>query len=75
MILELQKKQNSNDDTLKILDAVRRGMLLVLDDNTAALETDDTDEPSSAGLLRVTSPTSHRRKSVGNIARQLGAIL
>lgn len=75
MIARLREESVSNSDLLSILEAVQ-DMLVVLDDDAKNWnETHSTDVPTSSTFLGVTQQPKRRRKSSGNIARNLGADL
>jgi hypothetical protein len=75
MIARLQEDSVSNSDLLDILKAVQNDMLLILGDNAnSGHKTHGTDIPASPNFLGVTQQAK-RRKSSGNIARDLGSVL
>jgi hypothetical protein len=58
---------------LDILNAVQNDMLLILYDRTDAWQRiESTDLPVTSNFLGVTQQPKRRRKSSGNIARNLG---
>lgn len=75
MLQRLRDESAFNPELLHVLDVVEEGMLLILDDTpNVRRSTGNTDIAASLGLLRVTQQTGHgRRRSVGNIARDLGS--
>lgn len=74
MVQKLRDESASNRELLHVLDVVEKSMLLILDDTpNTRRTTGGTDIAASLNLLGVTPQVGHgRRRSVGNIARELG---
>ncbi|CAN9309540.1 unnamed protein product [Alternaria alternata] len=74
MVQKLRDENPLDHELLHVLDVVEKSMLLILDDTpNTGHSTGGTDIAASLNLLRVTQQAGHgRRRSVGNIARELG---
>ena len=77
MIEKLRKEIDTNRELLHVLNAVDKDMLLILDDGAhAGPSTNGADVSINSDFLGVARQARRgRRKSVGNIARNLGSIL
>ena len=76
MIARLQEDSASNSDLLDILKAIQNDMLVILDDSAGSKhEIHATNISASPNFLGVTQQAKRRRKSSGNIARDLGSVL
>jgi len=74
MVQEMRNKSKSKRELLDVLDVVEKDMLLIHSDSPdMRRSTDGTDIAASSDSLNVTQQAGHgRRRSVGNIARDLG---
>ena len=77
MVQEMRNKSKSKRELLDVLDVVEKNMLLIHNDSPdMRRSTDGTDIAASSDSLNVTQQAGHgRRRSVGNIARELGSTL
>jgi len=77
MVQKLRDENPLDRELLHVLDVVEKSMLLILDDTpNTGHSTGGTDIAASLDFLRVTQQAGHgRRRSVGNIARELGPAL
>ncbi|KAJ4365827.1 hypothetical protein N0V83_008448 [Neocucurbitaria cava] len=78
MLEELRKRSrdDSNNCFLGILDTIQNDMLVVQGDNLDSVdETNETESSPASGFLKVNHEARRRRKSSGNIARDLGSIV
>ena len=75
MVQEMRKKSETKRELLDVLDMVEKGMLLIHSDSPdIRRSTDGTEIATSSDSLNVTQQAGHgRRRSVGNIARDLGS--
>jgi len=74
MVQEMRNKSQSKCELLDVLDVVEKDMLLIHSDSPdMRRSTDGTEIAASSDSLNVTQQAGHgRRRSVGNIARDLG---
>ena len=76
MIRELQNDDRCNRALRDVLKNIETDMLVV---NNATLNTlveqDEADNSATSDHLQVHHPTWHRRKSSGNVARDVGGII
>jgi hypothetical protein len=70
----LQEQSKANNDLRDILNVVQNDMLVIVDDRVESTQlTHSTDTSISQNFLGVTQHAMRRRKSSGNIARDLSS--
>lgn len=76
MLKRLQGELSSDNDVLRIIETVENDMLVVLDESDNQRRgVHDSKNLASSASLQATPDMKRGRKSLGNIARDLGAVL